>query len=81
MLEVKPASVREYSIAQIRRSYWYYAGQIMGGAVLVSLGASLLIKGFQPMQLGFALLVIGIVSWAIIPSRTGRCHGASPRTG
>jgi uncharacterized membrane protein YdbT with pleckstrin-like domain len=67
MLEVKPAAVREYSIAQIRRSYWYYAGQIMGGAVLVTLGATLLLKHFQPMQLGFGLLVLGIVSWAIIP--------------
>jgi len=67
LLQVKPESVREYSIAMIRRSYWYYFGQILGGAVLVCLGAALLIKGFQPMQLGFALLVVGVVSWAIIP--------------
>ena len=67
MLEVKPASVREYSIALIRRSYWYYMGQITVGAILTCAGAALLIKGFQPMQLGFALLIIGIVSWIIIP--------------
>lgn len=67
MLEVKPASVREYSIAQIRRSYWYYIGQIMVGAVITCVGATLLLKGMQPMQLGFALLIIGLVTWAIIP--------------
>ena len=67
MLEVKPAAVREYSIALIRRSYWYYMGQIMVGGILAFLGAALLLKGAQPMQLGFALLVIGIASWAIIP--------------
>jgi uncharacterized membrane protein YdbT with pleckstrin-like domain len=67
MLEVKPAAVHEYSIAMIRRSYWYYSGQIMLGAIFVSAGAALLIKGFQPMQVGFALLVLGLVSWAILP--------------
>ena len=60
LLEVKPASVREYSIAMIRRSYWYYMGQIMVGAILTCVGATLLLKGMQPMQLGFALLIIGI---------------------
>jgi uncharacterized membrane protein YdbT with pleckstrin-like domain len=67
MLEVKPAAVREYAIAMIRRSYWYYSGQIMLGAIFVSAGAALLIKGFQPMQVGFGLLVLGIIMWAILP--------------
>ncbi len=67
MLEVKPASVHEYSIALIHRSYWYYMGQIMVGAILTCLGATLLLKGAQPMQLGFVLIIIGIATWAIIP--------------
>lgn len=67
MLEVKPASVREYSIAEIRRSYWYYSGQIMLGAIFVSAGAALLLKGFQPMDLGFVVLILGLIAWAIIP--------------
>jgi uncharacterized membrane protein YdbT with pleckstrin-like domain len=66
MLEVKPASVREYSIAMIRRSYWYYMGQIMLGAILTCAGAALIVDKVQP-NLGFALLVIGIATWAIIP--------------
>ncbi len=67
MLEVKPASVREYSIAMIRRSYWYYMGQIMLGAILTCTGAALLIDHVQPMQLGLVLIAIGLATWAIIP--------------
>jgi len=67
MLEVKPASVREYSIALIRRSYWYYAGQIMLGGIFVAAGATLLFRHFQPMDAGFALIVLGILCWAILP--------------
>jgi uncharacterized membrane protein YdbT with pleckstrin-like domain len=67
ILEVKPASVREYSIAMIRRSYWYYMGQIILGTILTSAGATLLLKAVQPMQLGFVLLAIGIVIWIVIP--------------
>jgi uncharacterized membrane protein YdbT with pleckstrin-like domain len=67
MLEVKPASVREYSIAMIRRSYWYYMGQIVLGAILTCTGAALLIDHVQPMQLGFVLIAIGLATWAVIP--------------
>jgi uncharacterized membrane protein YdbT with pleckstrin-like domain len=67
MLEVKPAEVREYSIAMIRRSYWYYSGQIMLGGIFVAAGAALLFKHFQPMDAGFALIVLGVLAWAILP--------------
>src|SRR5579872_7189911 len=62
LLEVKPASVREYSIALIRRSYWYYIGQLLTGAVLTCAGGTLIFKGPDLMKVGFALLVIGIVT-------------------
>ena len=67
MLEVKPASVREYGVALIRRSYWYYMGQIMLGGILTFAGAALLLKNVQPMQLGVVLLGFGIFTWIIIP--------------
>ena len=51
-LDVKIASIR---------------GKITVGAILTCIGATLLLKGVPPMQLGFALLIIGIVTWAIIP--------------
>jgi uncharacterized membrane protein YdbT with pleckstrin-like domain len=67
MLEVKPAEVREYAIALIRRSYWYYLGQIMLGGIFVAAGAALLLKHVQPMEADFAVLVLGIITWAILP--------------
>ena len=67
LLEVKPASIREYSIALIRRSYWYYIGQLMTGAVLTCAGGTLIFKGPDLMKLGFVLIIIGIITWAIVP--------------
>ncbi len=67
ILEVKPASVREYSIAMIRRSYWYYMGQIMVGAILGCTGATLIFKGPPLIQVGFGSLITGLIAWAVIP--------------
>ncbi|HSR56598.1 MAG TPA: PH domain-containing protein [Candidatus Binataceae bacterium] len=67
LLEPKPAAVREYSIAQVRRSYWYYLGQIILGVILTGVGASLIYEGPQSARVGLAVIVIGIVTWAIIP--------------
>ena len=67
LLEVKPAAVREYVIAQIRRSYWYYIGQIMVGAILTVAGMTLIFKGPQFIRPGFVILIIGIMVWALIP--------------
>jgi uncharacterized membrane protein YdbT with pleckstrin-like domain len=67
LLEPKPAAVREYSIAQVRRSYWYYLGQIILGVILTGVGASLIYEGPQTARVGLAVIIIGIVTWAIIP--------------
>lgn len=67
LLEPKLAAVREYSIAQVRRSYWYYLGQIILGVILTGVGASLIYEGPQSARVGLAVIVIGIVTWAIIP--------------
>src|SRR6266404_888549 len=67
LLEPKPASVREYGIAMIRRSYWYYMGQLITGAILTTAGVAIAFKGPQAHVLALALMVIGIVTWAIIP--------------
>jgi uncharacterized membrane protein YdbT with pleckstrin-like domain len=67
LLEPKPAAVREYSIAQVRRSYWYYLGQIILGVILTGVGASLIYEGPQTARVGLAVITIGIVTWAIIP--------------
>jgi uncharacterized membrane protein YdbT with pleckstrin-like domain len=67
LLEPKPAAVREYSIATVRRSYWYYLGQIILGVILTAAGASLIYEGPQTAGTGLAVMVVGIVIWAIIP--------------
>jgi uncharacterized membrane protein YdbT with pleckstrin-like domain len=67
LLEPKPAAVREYSIAQVRRSYWYYLGQIVVGAILTGAGVWFIYQGPQTARVGLAVMVIGIVTWAIVP--------------
>ncbi len=70
LFEPKPASVREYSIALIRRSYWYYAGQIAvacllaGGGVYVILASKSL---HESGPAGIALIVVALIMGAVIP--------------
>lgn len=67
MTELKPAAVREYSIALVRRSWWYYVRSLLAGAVLVGLGLYLIYKGPNTSRFGLGLLVVGLLTWAIIP--------------
>jgi uncharacterized membrane protein YdbT with pleckstrin-like domain len=57
----KPASVREYALAQFRPSLWYYANGFLVGGVIVAIGARLLYLKFQPIQIGFAIVGAGVL--------------------
>lgn len=68
LFEPKPASVREYSIALIRRSYWCYAGQIAIASALAAGGVYLIFATAQEnWRIGLALIVVALVMGAIIP--------------
>ncbi len=70
LFEPKPASVREYSIALIRRSYWYYAGQIIMACVLAGGGVYVILTSKSLQQsgpAGIALIVVALIMGAIIP--------------
>lgn len=72
MFAPKPASVREYALAQFRPSLWYYANGFVVGAIVIAFGARLLYVKFQPIQLGFILIGVGILMFiiAMIRART-----------
>ncbi len=70
LFEPKPAAVREYSIALIRRSYWYYAGQIMVACALAAGGVYLILSSRSLQQsgpAGIVLIVVALVMGAVIP--------------
>lgn len=70
LLEPKPASVREYSLALIRRSYWYYAGQIALAFALAAAGVYVIFSAQSLQQtgpVGIALIVVALIIGAIIP--------------
>jgi uncharacterized membrane protein YdbT with pleckstrin-like domain len=66
MTELKPTAVREYSIALVRRSWWYYVRSLLAGAVLVGLGLYLIYRSLN-MMFGLGLVVAGLLIWAVIP--------------
>ncbi len=63
----RPAAVREYSIALVRRSWWYYARALVLGAIAVLAGIFVFVKNppFEP--LGLALIAGGFIIWAVVP--------------
>jgi uncharacterized membrane protein YdbT with pleckstrin-like domain len=68
----KPAAVREYSLAQFRPSLWYYANGFLVGGVFIAFGGRLLYLKFQPIQMGFALVCVGVLMFlfTMIRART-----------
>lgn len=61
MFAPKPASVREYALAQFRPSLWYFANGFVIGGVLIAVGGRLLYFKVQPIQAGFAVIGIGVL--------------------
>jgi uncharacterized membrane protein YdbT with pleckstrin-like domain len=61
----KPASVREYSLAQFRPSLWYYANGFLVGGVFIAIGGRLLYLKFQPIQIGFAIVGVGVLIFLV----------------
>jgi uncharacterized membrane protein YdbT with pleckstrin-like domain len=61
----KPASVREYAIAIFRPSLWYYANGFLVGGVLIAAGGRLLYLKVQPIQLGFAVVGLGVLTFIV----------------
>lgn len=61
----KPASVREYAIAIFRPSLWYYANGFLVGGVLIAAGGRLLYLKFQPIQAGFAVVGVGVLTFIV----------------
>ncbi len=72
MYAPKPAAVREYALAQFRPSLWYYANGFFTGAVLIAIGAVLLYRKVEPIQAGFAVAGVGVLTFivAMIRART-----------
>ncbi|HYK66149.1 MAG TPA: PH domain-containing protein [Patescibacteria group bacterium] len=65
----KPASVREYALAQFRPSLWYYANGFLVGGVVIAIGARLLYGKVQqaqvPVQVGFAIVGVGVLIFIV----------------
>src|SRR5208337_637006 len=66
MYAPKPASVREYALAQFRPSLWYFANGFIVGGVLIAVGGRLLSGKLQqvqvPVQVGFAIVGLGALT-------------------
>jgi uncharacterized membrane protein YdbT with pleckstrin-like domain len=81
MFAPKPAAVREYALALFRPSLWYYANGFLVAGIFIAFGGRLLYVKFQPPQVGFALIGLGIliiivtmirartVSWSLTSDR------------
>jgi len=65
MFAPKPASVREYALAQFRPSLWYYANGFLVGGVIAAIGGRLLYMKFQPIQIGFAIVGVGVLIFIV----------------
>jgi uncharacterized membrane protein YdbT with pleckstrin-like domain len=65
MFAPKPASVREYALAQFRPSLWYFANGFIVGSVLIAVGGRLLYFKVQPIQAGFAVVGIGVLFFIV----------------
>jgi uncharacterized membrane protein YdbT with pleckstrin-like domain len=65
MFAPKPASVREYALAVFRPSLWYFANGFIVGGVLIAAGGRLLYFKFQPIQVGFAVVGIGVLFFIV----------------
>ena len=65
MYAPKPAAVREYALAQFRPSLWYYANGFLIGGVFIAIGARLLYVKVQPIQVGFAIVGLGVLTFIV----------------
>ncbi len=63
----KPAEVREYALALVRRSYWHYANVFAVGALMVAFGVAIIYRNPNNGLGGLALIVAGFVIWALVP--------------
>ncbi|MGD1027166.1 PH domain-containing protein [Candidatus Binatus soli] len=65
MYAPKPATVREYALAQFRPSLWYYANGFLFGGVLIAIGAILLYLKRELIQAGFAVTGVGALTFIV----------------
>jgi uncharacterized membrane protein YdbT with pleckstrin-like domain len=65
----KPASVREYSIALVRRSWWYYVRGLFFGGLAVLVGVVIIFEHRDAALGGLTLVVLGFAVWGAIPLR------------
>ena len=65
MFAPKPSAVREYALATFRPSLWYYANGFLVGGILIAAGGRLLYLKFQPIQLGFVVVGVGVLIWIV----------------
>jgi uncharacterized membrane protein YdbT with pleckstrin-like domain len=61
----KPSAVREYALATFRPSLWYYANGFLVGGILIAAGGRLLYIKFQPIQVAFVVLALGVLVWIV----------------
>jgi len=61
----KPSAVREYALATFRPSLFYYANGFIVGGLLIATGGRLLYLKFQPIQVGFAVIALGVLTWLV----------------
>jgi uncharacterized membrane protein YdbT with pleckstrin-like domain len=65
MFAPKPSAVREYALATYRPSLWYYANGFLVGGVVIAVGARMLYEKFQPIQVPFAIIGVGIIAFFV----------------
>jgi uncharacterized membrane protein YdbT with pleckstrin-like domain len=59
--------VREYSIALVRRSWWYYDKALFFGGFAVLFGVGAIFKDPHAAPAGLALVVVGFLVWSAVP--------------
>lgn len=59
--------MREYSIALVRRSWWYYIKPLCFGALVVLIGVLVIFESPGLAPGGLALIIAGFLVWGAIP--------------
>lgn len=67
LIQPKPAAVREYALALIRRSYWHYAQVFVIGGVMLAIGVTIIFGNPKNGLAGLVLMLVGLLILGIVP--------------
>ncbi|HEY6395538.1 MAG TPA: PH domain-containing protein [Candidatus Binataceae bacterium] len=64
LVSLKPAAVREYMLATIRPSLWYFARVLLLGAIIIAAGGRVMYHNPDWWRIGFGLVALGLLLFA-----------------